>query len=275
MAGRSRRSRRCSAGHRRRASAGRVGRRSWAALIPALLPGLVAAAIGYVIFVGLGDWGGLDVGRARRARPARVRVNARADLVIAVLVGIVTAVVIARRPASATAALDGQRRVGMRGAAARRRARGRPAGPAHRKRWAGTAQETLFSGQSAVPDARRRRLGGDRPARARDEGAGLRHLPRLRLPRRPGVPGHLRRRRRRDAPGDRVRRSRRRSPWRSAPARAWPPGRGCCSRRCCSPRCSSAAPGLDAVPATVLAIAAAWLTVAALDNVTSRSAAPQ
>lgn len=30
-----------------------------AALVPALLPGLVAAAIGYVIFIGLGDWGGL------------------------------------------------------------------------------------------------------------------------------------------------------------------------------------------------------------------------
>ena len=29
-------------------------------LIPALLPGLVAAAIGYVIFVGFGSWGGLE-----------------------------------------------------------------------------------------------------------------------------------------------------------------------------------------------------------------------
>jgi H+/Cl- antiporter ClcA len=38
------------------ASAAQLG----AALIPALLPGLVAAACGYVIFVGLGDWGGLD-----------------------------------------------------------------------------------------------------------------------------------------------------------------------------------------------------------------------
>ena len=30
------------------------------ALLPALLPGFVAAAVGYLIFVGLGDWGGLD-----------------------------------------------------------------------------------------------------------------------------------------------------------------------------------------------------------------------
>jgi len=31
-----------------------------AALLPALLPGFVAAAVGYLIFVGFGDWGGLD-----------------------------------------------------------------------------------------------------------------------------------------------------------------------------------------------------------------------
>jgi H+/Cl- antiporter ClcA len=31
-----------------------------AAVLPALLPGFVAAAVGYLIFVGLGDWGGLD-----------------------------------------------------------------------------------------------------------------------------------------------------------------------------------------------------------------------
>ena len=31
-----------------------------AALIPVLVPGLVAASIGFLIFTGLGDWGGLD-----------------------------------------------------------------------------------------------------------------------------------------------------------------------------------------------------------------------
>jgi hypothetical protein len=30
------------------------------ALLPVLLPGFVAAAIGYVLFIGLGDWGGLS-----------------------------------------------------------------------------------------------------------------------------------------------------------------------------------------------------------------------
>ncbi|MGH3016607.1 MAG: chloride channel protein, partial [Gaiellaceae bacterium] len=39
-----------------------------AAVIPALLPGFVAAAVGYVVFVGFGDWG-----RSRRAGPRRPR----------------------------------------------------------------------------------------------------------------------------------------------------------------------------------------------------------
>jgi hypothetical protein len=58
---RSPRSRRCSAADRRgrdddRAAAPTLG----AMLVPALLPGFVAAAIGYVIFVGFGNWGGLE-----------------------------------------------------------------------------------------------------------------------------------------------------------------------------------------------------------------------
>jgi hypothetical protein len=30
------------------------------ALLPVILPGFVASAVGYLIFVGLGDWGGLE-----------------------------------------------------------------------------------------------------------------------------------------------------------------------------------------------------------------------
>ena len=43
-----------------------------AALVPVLLPGLVAAACGYVIFLGLGDWGGLG-GRPGRSQPSGLR----------------------------------------------------------------------------------------------------------------------------------------------------------------------------------------------------------
>jgi H+/Cl- antiporter ClcA len=52
-----------------------------AALLPVLLPGLVAAAVGYLIFVGFGDWGGLgtpglvvpDLPRTRESMPTTSR----------------------------------------------------------------------------------------------------------------------------------------------------------------------------------------------------------
>jgi H+/Cl- antiporter ClcA len=48
-----------------------------AALIPTLLPGLVAAGVGYVVFVGFGDWGGLDspVSPSPTWRCTRVRIS--------------------------------------------------------------------------------------------------------------------------------------------------------------------------------------------------------
>src|SRR5262245_42041301 len=65
------------------------------ALMPVLLPGFVAAAVGYVVFGGLGDWGGL-------AAPGLVVPNLPLyqgthiyDLVIAVVVGVVAAIVLA------------------------------------------------------------------------------------------------------------------------------------------------------------------------------------
>src|SRR5262245_15688121 len=76
-----------------------------AALLPVLLPGFVAAAIGYVIFVGFGGWGGLS--------PQSVAVSSLPpydgthvyDLIVGVVVGIAAAVVIAfvRRGAYAIA----------------------------------------------------------------------------------------------------------------------------------------------------------------------------
>ena len=69
------------------------------ALLPALLPGLVAAAVGYVIFLGFGDWGGLNA-------PGLVVPNLPAyngthlyDLGVGVVVGVLAAfVVVAAHP---------------------------------------------------------------------------------------------------------------------------------------------------------------------------------
>jgi H+/Cl- antiporter ClcA len=79
-----------------------LGLGAGAQAIPALLPGFVAAAIGYLVFVGFGDWGGLDA-------PGLVVPNLPAydgtyiaDLVIAVCVGLVSAFAIVPLKRSAT-----------------------------------------------------------------------------------------------------------------------------------------------------------------------------
>jgi H+/Cl- antiporter ClcA len=64
-------------------------------LVPMLLPGLVAAAVGYVLFLGLGNWAGLEATRLTvPGLPTYVHTRV-IDLVIAIGIGIVTAVVIA------------------------------------------------------------------------------------------------------------------------------------------------------------------------------------
>jgi H+/Cl- antiporter ClcA len=66
-----------------------------AMLIPSLLPGFVAAAIGYVIFVGFGHWGGLNApGLVEPGLPPYHGTHVY-DLVVAVAVGITTALLIA------------------------------------------------------------------------------------------------------------------------------------------------------------------------------------
>lgn len=63
-------------------------------LVTALMPGLVAAAVGYLLFVGLGDWGGLDeVSLAVPNLPAYEGTHL-ADLLLAIVVGVLTAVVL-------------------------------------------------------------------------------------------------------------------------------------------------------------------------------------
>ena len=86
-----------------------------AALLPLLLPGLVAAAVGYVVFIGFGSWGGLDTqGLVVPNLPLYDGVHV-GDLAIGLVVGVVAAAVVAgvRRLG---AAIDGRReRLGMAG----------------------------------------------------------------------------------------------------------------------------------------------------------------
>jgi len=66
-----------------------------AALLPLLLPGLVAAAIGYVVFIGFGSWGGLDTqGLVVPNLPLYDGVHV-GDLTIGVVVGLLAAVIVA------------------------------------------------------------------------------------------------------------------------------------------------------------------------------------
>jgi H+/Cl- antiporter ClcA len=65
-----------------------------ATLLPVLLPGFVAAAIGYVIFIGFGTWGGLHAqGLAVPNLPAYNGTHIY-DLIVGVVVGIVAALLI-------------------------------------------------------------------------------------------------------------------------------------------------------------------------------------
>ena len=70
-----------------------------AMLLPVLLPGLVAAGIGYLVFVGFGSWGGLEApGLVVSDLPLYDGVHLL-DLVVAVVIGVVGAliVLVARR----------------------------------------------------------------------------------------------------------------------------------------------------------------------------------
>jgi H+/Cl- antiporter ClcA len=79
-----------------------------------LLPGLVAAAIGYLIFVGLGDWGGLNApGLVVGDLPAYEGTHVL-DLLVGLAVGVVTALLIVWVKGVATRIeADGTRRLGM------------------------------------------------------------------------------------------------------------------------------------------------------------------
>jgi H+/Cl- antiporter ClcA len=84
-----------------------------ARLLPVLLPGLVSAGIGYLIFIGLGDWSGLDApGLVVGDLPSYEGTHVL-DLLVGMAVGVVTAVLIVWVRAAATR-IDGEgtRRLG-------------------------------------------------------------------------------------------------------------------------------------------------------------------
>jgi H+/Cl- antiporter ClcA len=85
-----------------------------ATLIPILIPGLVAASIGYFIFVGLGDWGGLEAtALSVPGLPTYDGAHLR-DLVIAVGAGVVMALLVqAVRHLSTWTAGPGRARAGL------------------------------------------------------------------------------------------------------------------------------------------------------------------
>jgi chloride channel protein, CIC family len=72
-------------------------------LIPALLPGVAAAATGYVLFTGLGDWGGLTATPLEVSGLPEYQGTRVLDLILALVVGVVAAIIVGvvRRSAQA------------------------------------------------------------------------------------------------------------------------------------------------------------------------------
>jgi H+/Cl- antiporter ClcA len=81
-------------------------------LLPALLPGFVAAAVGYVIFVGLGDWQGLEAPGLAVPHLPRYDGTHIPDLLLAIVVGVATALLVTAVNRAARQ-LPGERRFGM------------------------------------------------------------------------------------------------------------------------------------------------------------------
>ena len=122
-----------------------------AALIPALVPGLVAAACGYVVFIGLGDWAGIQTTTLDVSGLPTYDGTSVPDLLVAVAVGLVTALIIlaVRRVGGVTVSLRG-RGVGM---PALLLAGGLTVGllALAADGLGADSQDVLFSGQAALP----------------------------------------------------------------------------------------------------------------------------
>ena len=84
-----------------------------AQLIPVLIPGVVAAAVGYVIVVGVGSWGGIPT-QSLTIPDLPAYPNTRiVDLVLAVVIGVVVALLVAVVRRVAGRVLDLRPRLGM------------------------------------------------------------------------------------------------------------------------------------------------------------------
>jgi chloride channel protein, CIC family len=122
------------------------------ALLPVILPGFVASAVGYLIFIGFGDWGGLEAQGLVVPNLPPYDGTHLADLLVALAVGIL----------GALAVVAARRLAGPLDARARRRADlpivlvggGLAVGLlAQTADWLGAdSQDVLFSGQASVPD---------------------------------------------------------------------------------------------------------------------------
>jgi H+/Cl- antiporter ClcA len=121
-----------------------------AALLPALLPGLVAAAVGYLLFVGMGDWGGLDTTALAVPGLPTYEGTHLLDLLVAVIVGIVTAVIVTAVRRTAIRVVGMRVRIGM---PALLLGGGLAVGLLAQVTdvLGGNSQYVLFSGQASVP----------------------------------------------------------------------------------------------------------------------------
>jgi len=121
------------------------------ALLPILLPGFVAAAIGYVIFIGFGSWGGISAQDLSVSNLPPYNGTHVYDLLVAVVVGIAAALVVSlARRAAGSVSIRGLERLGL---PVLLLGGGFAVGlVAQTADWLGAdSQDVLFSGQSSLP----------------------------------------------------------------------------------------------------------------------------
>lgn len=84
-----------------------------ASTIAILLPGFVAAGVGYLVFVGFGNWGGLEAQAIAFPGLPEYTGAHPFDLTFAIAVGVLTALVVVAVRRFAFAVADGEQRIGM------------------------------------------------------------------------------------------------------------------------------------------------------------------